>query len=156
MKAFAENIKTVVQNCQDNLSFVQPRLTKKDSLEEKHTSLDIQLNDILTSDKSSTLIYGNAGIGKTALANWALQEWSHGRWAGHHTAVFVLDMYSLVKRKDKISLSLLLTELSNFNPTQPQPQLFQWLKHNNSRVVIWLGNMFFHAIMLIKDITSPF
>ena len=141
--------------------FVRPRLVKvqqnePDSLtlgesdrhymqqDETEKEEDVDPREIVSSDDKllKTLIEGQAGIGKTALRRWAVNEWANDRLGMNYKMVFLFDIESLLKVTSPMTLTELLLKHSIFKKSRSHPQFKGWMENTNAeRILLWFGKL---------------
>ena len=137
---FIGDLKQAIQkNYKGPAAFVEPRLVEMSCSSDGKGTMDIELKDIVAADRSSVIICGNGGIGKTTLANWSVLQWSQATWASEHSVVFLLDMQSLATNKTPMTLVDLLTKYAVYKPQNHHPEFVHWLINNGKKIIIWFG-----------------
>ena len=91
------------------------------------------------SEKNCIILKGRAGVGKTTLLQYICRQWAKGQWGKQFAVIFLLKMRVVMMIKEKLTLTELLTNYSQFN--SDKTMLSSWIPSNLDRIGIVVGKL---------------
>ena len=98
-----------------------------------------EIMDFTGSRKNCIILKGRAGVGKTTLLQYLCRQWAKGNWGQQFAVIFLLKMRVIMTIKEKLTLTELLTNYSQFS--SGKKMLSSWIPSNLDRIGIIIGKL---------------